>query len=274
MSEMVCYIPSYNDSQLVRESLASVADWDVVISDNASDEPHRAALAALAGPRVSVIRHETSLGRVGNWKSCVRHFVDSGRQWMKFLCAGDRHKPGSRAIYERGMARFPDARYIVGRIENVWPEGSTFWALTEDYQLVPRENSLWACAMYGNVYHGLIAPAIHADALQGGFSFGEQMLSYCADMFFLAGVARQTPTLYVPEVVAEFVVSHRKNFSEGHHSLGHYMEEGLVRLRAAEWFCELTGDQPRKTRLIDQVRAYLNEGLAKLADENSGTSPA
>jgi glycosyltransferase involved in cell wall biosynthesis len=264
MSEMVCYIPSFNDSDLVRQSLATLDDWDVVISDNASDEPHRVALAALASDRVRVVRQPTPLGRVGNWKACVEHFRASGRSWMKFLCAGDRHKPGSQAMFLRGIERFPQARFLVGRIENVWPQGSTYWALTEDYRLVPPADSLRACAMYGNVFHGLIAGAIHADALGGGFGFGEDTLSYCADMMFLAHIARHNDTLYVPEIVAEFIVANRKNFSAGHESIGHLVEESLVRLRAAEWQFELTRDEPTREQLKQQVMAYLREGLQRL----------
>jgi glycosyltransferase involved in cell wall biosynthesis len=74
MSDLVCYIPSYNDSDWVKESLASIADWDVVIADNASDEPHRSALERLAGPRVRILRHEKSLGRVGNWRRASSTF--------------------------------------------------------------------------------------------------------------------------------------------------------------------------------------------------------
>jgi hypothetical protein len=163
------------------------------------------------------------------------------------------------------MARFPEARFIVGRIENVWPEGSTYWALTDDYQLVPPANSLRACALYGNVFHGLIAPAIHADALRDGFIFGEEVLSYCADMAFLAHLARRTSTLYVPEIVADFVVAHRKNFNAGQDSIVHLVEESVVRLRAAEWFFEITQDQPTRDFLLQQVTAYVREGLERLS---------
>src|SRR5262245_37958085 len=115
MADLVCYIPSYNDSDWVRESLASVPDWDVVISDNASSPEHRAALAALASPRVRIGRHEASLGRVGNWRFCVEHFIHSGASWMKFLFAGDRHKPNSCAMFRAAVERHPSARFIVPR---------------------------------------------------------------------------------------------------------------------------------------------------------------
>lgn len=35
MIRFVCYIPSYNDSELVAQFLAIVPEWGVVISDNA-----------------------------------------------------------------------------------------------------------------------------------------------------------------------------------------------------------------------------------------------
>jgi len=113
MDRIVLYIPSYDDSELVQQSLATVPDWDVIISDNASAEPHRAALARLAGERVQVIHQEKQLGRVGNWKFCVRHFVESGAGWMKFLPAGDRHKSDSLAICQRALAQHPDARFVI-----------------------------------------------------------------------------------------------------------------------------------------------------------------
>lgn len=121
MPELVCYIPSYNDSELVSESLSSCIDWDVVISDNASDEPHRSKLAAMAGPRVQVIRQPNSLGRVGNWKFCVDHFLASGRSWLKLLCAGDVHKSDATAVLTRAIQRHPQARFIVSESMSFGP---------------------------------------------------------------------------------------------------------------------------------------------------------
>jgi hypothetical protein len=266
MSQLVCYIPSFNDSDLVSQSLASSRDWNVVISDNASDEPHARALAALAGDRVKVIRHQKNLGRVGNWKLCVNHFIESGATWMKFLLAGDRHKPGAVGAFERAMAEHPAERIIIGRVECYLADGQVVVRPTDEpvlARVLPHE-AMYQVALNGNVFFGLQAPLIHVDALRDGFQFGEGILSYCADLLFLMSIAEKLPCLYIPEVIAEFVAQHRKHFSAGQQSLEHYVEEGLMRLRAADYYMELTGDRQERNRLVASIRSWMAEGLARL----------
>ena len=198
MSRIVCYIPSYNDSERAAESLATCADWDVVISDNASDEPHRSRLAALAGERVQVIRHERQLGRVGNWKFCVEHFRTSDATWMKFLSAGDRHLPETLDVFRRAIARYPDARFFLGQIYHVRATGRTLWKLTEQPMILPPVDAMEATARHGNIFHSLIAPLVHVDLVREGASFGEDILSYCADLLYLMSVARRRRPISCP----------------------------------------------------------------------------
>jgi hypothetical protein len=261
MSEFVCYLPSYNDSELLRESLASCGEWNVVISDNASSEPHRSALAALASDRVRVIRHETSLGRVGNWKFCVRHFIESGALWMKFLLSGDRHKPDALGIFRRALACYPQARFIVPRIENVLPQGRETWGPTDVPGFVLPADAMAAVATSGNPFHGLLAPLIHVEMVRDGFDFGEGVLSFCADLRFLMEIARKTRPLFLVDVIGEFVAANRRHFRVGYGGLEHILEEGLMRLRAADAFLALSGDQQRRDELVRQVRTWLLESL-------------
>jgi glycosyltransferase involved in cell wall biosynthesis len=270
MADLVCYIPSYNDSEWVRESLASLADWQVVISDNASCEPHREALRALAGGRVKVIRQEKSLGRVGNWQFCIDHFIHSGARWMKFLCAGDRHKPNSRDIFLRAIQRHPSARHIVPRIDNVWPHGRETWSMTSKEGLVSPQNIMAAIAEFGNVFHGLIAPLFHVDAVKNGFTFGEETMDFCADLMFSMNLARHAPTLYVTEVSAEFIAARRKSMQAGLYTLEHLLEEGLMRLRAADTFFELSGDYDRRNRLLAGIASWMREGLNQPLERLTG----
>ena len=261
MSDLVCYIPSYNDSDWVRESLASIPDWDVVISDNGSDEPHRSALVDLAGPRVRVVRHEKSLGRVGNWRACVEHFLASGADWMKFLMAGDLHMPDSSAIFRRALQRNPTVRHIVPRIENVWPHGRKLWCVTGREGFVSPQNAMAGVAGQGNIFHGLSAPLVHVDAVKDGFTFGEPTLSFCADMMFSMNIAMHTPTLYITEVTAEFISARRRNMQRGIYTLEHFLEEGLLRLRAADAFEKLTRDRLRRNQLLAGIVSWLQMGL-------------
>lgn len=273
MADLVCYIPSSNDSDWVRESLATLPDWDVVVSDNGSSAPHRDALCALAGPRVQVIRHEKSLGRVGNWRFCVEHFIRSGGEWMKFLCAGDRHKPDSCRIFRRAIERFPGVRHIVPRIDNIWPHGTDRWSVTSKEGVAPPHHVMAAIAESGNVFHGLIAPLVHVDAVKEGFTFGEDSLTFCADLMFSMHVARQTPTLYLTDVAAEFIGARRKGMQAGLATLEHFLEEGLVRLHAADAYFDLTGDRTRRNQLVARVMSWVQQGLNQPLDRLTGETP-
>jgi Glycosyl transferase family 2 len=271
MSRLVCYIPSYNDSDLARESVASSPDWDVVISDNASAEPHRSALAALAGERVQVIRQEESLGRVGNWKFCVEHFRQSGREWMKFLSAGDLHTPNSCDLFRRAIDRFPEIRCIVPRIEIVRSDRRGVFMPTDRECVLSPAQLMVVIVEHGNIFQSLTAPLIHADTLTGGFSFGEPLLSFSADLFFMIGIARRWPAAFITDVTAEFHIERRKGYQAGAFTLEHYLEACLVRLRAGDAFLELTGDRPRRTKLLEHVVRGLHEcvtvPLEKLAGD-------
>lgn len=272
MSRLVCYIPSYNDSPFVAESLSSSPDWEVVISDNASDEPHRSALAALASPRVQVVRQEKSLGRVGNWKFCVEHFIASRAQWMKLLSAGDLHKAGSCDIFRRAIDRCPQAGCIVPRVENVWPHQRFVFQLTNQETLMRPAELMQAMVTYGNIFHSGTAPLFHLDTVKDGFSFGEGALSFCADMMFMLGIARKSSVLFIAEVAVEFIAERRKNMQAGINTLEHYLEEALVRLRAADAYLALTGDRQRRNQMlasiVDMVRTDTSEPLDKLTGDS------
>ncbi|MGD9720841.1 MAG: glycosyltransferase [Pirellulales bacterium] len=273
MSRLVCYLPSYNDSELVAQSLATVPDWDVVISDNASDPAHAAALDRLAGPRVQIIHQPRQLGRVGNWRFCVEHFLSGGAggaSWMKFLLAGDRHKPDSLAICERAIAQYPDIRSFVFNVEIHGPDGIAPWSAATGPLRLSSDQSLLQVVQRGNVFYGLLAALFHADTVRGGFSFGADILSYCADMFFQARIARRWPTLFYPEVVAEFVAAHRKMYSVSQFSLEHLVEEVLVKLRAADDYAALTGDRQSREQMAALLAGWLRGGLEQSPEKLIG----
>lgn len=274
MSRIVCYIPSYNDSERAAESLATCADWDVVISDNASDEPHRSRLAALAGDRVQLIRHERQLGRVGNWKFCVEHFRNSDATWMKFLSAGDRHLPETLDVFRRAIARFPEARFFMGQIYHVRPAGRQLWKLNDQVVILPPVDAMEATARHGNIFHSLIAPLVHIDLVRDGASFGEDILSFCADLLYLMSVARRAPTYFLPEPVAEMMLEYRKTLQAKKNTLESCLEEALCRVRAADAVGELTGDRARRDALIEQSTELMHEAIERLRQPAAAPSTA
>jgi hypothetical protein len=254
VDRIICYIPSYNDSQLVAHSLATVPDWQVVVSDNASSAPHAAALDRLASKRVRVIHQPRQLGRVGNWKFCVEHFIASGAGWMKFLPAGDRHKPGSLDACRQTLSSLGNARFVITNVEFVEDQIRQTSIVAPNVVVLSSQQAMMETIRQGNIFFGLLAALIHVEAVRDGFSFAHDVLSYCADMYFLLGIARRTPTVFSPTVVSEFVAEHRKVFQAGQQSLEHALEGALVRLRAVDYYAELTGDRRNRDELVSLVR--------------------
>jgi hypothetical protein len=217
----------------------------------------------VASDRVRVIHQEKQLGRVGNWKFCVSHFVDSGAAWMKFLPAGDRHKPDSLAICRRALAERPEARFMLVNVELVCPDRREPWTTARTTMLLTPAQAMREVAERGNVFHSLQAALVHVDAVRGGFAFGEDTLSYCADLLFLMNIARRHTTYYYPELVTEFVVENRRTFKVGQFTLAHFVEEAHVRMQATEHYQQLTGDRPGRDRLLALVAQWLRQGLAQ-----------
>ena len=265
MTDFTLYIPSYNDSELVAQTLASSLDWNVVISDNCSDERHRKALAAMAGAHVQVIHQTRQLGRVGNWRFCLEHFVNSDAQWFKLLGAGDRHAPGALSALRHIAAGLPDARSLIGAVEMIDGSERRLWKMGDKdaIECAAPAVALRNAAQHGNIFFGLNAHAVHRDALAGGFDLAEGLMSYCADFLFAVQVARRVDTYFLPVTVAQMVIEHRKTYSAKRNSLEALLEEMLVRHRAAEWLAEATGDTLERDQLIKELGLWLESQLAQ-----------
>jgi len=88
----VC-IPTYNYGQYIGAAIDSVLgqtlqDFEIVISDNASDDDTESIVAGYAArdPRIRYLRNQTNLGMVANWNRCLE--LAAG-EYVKFLCADD-----------------------------------------------------------------------------------------------------------------------------------------------------------------------------------------
>lgn len=69
-------IPTFNRSRLLRSclesALAQVCDsFEVVVSDNASEDDTAEMLAACSDPRLRVLKQSKNIGPVPNWNACV-----------------------------------------------------------------------------------------------------------------------------------------------------------------------------------------------------------
>jgi GT2 family glycosyltransferase len=69
-------VPVYNGSRFLRQALASVlaqslADFDLLVVDDASEDDGAAIVAAITDPRLRFVRNPERLGLVGNWNRCL-----------------------------------------------------------------------------------------------------------------------------------------------------------------------------------------------------------
>ncbi len=77
MPRVTVVIPTFNRQAMLLEAVQSAlaqryGSFEVLVSDNASEDGTREAMAAFAAdPRFRYVRNATNLGMVGNWRSAV-----------------------------------------------------------------------------------------------------------------------------------------------------------------------------------------------------------
>jgi hypothetical protein len=169
--------------------------------------------------------------------------------WFKFLAAGDRLAQQAAQRFETISATYPDAKLIVSGVRHVMPEGSKNWLRESVPAQYAPEMSMAGAALRGNIWHSLSAMWIRRDALEDGFDFAEGALSFASDMLFAADLSRRMPTLFVPDILVERVLKHRKTFTAKVDSTEAISEEATVRYRCADWLYELVGDKGRYERM-------------------------
>jgi hypothetical protein len=89
-------------------------------------------------------------------------------------------------------------------------------------------------------------------------------------MMFSTTIAMHTPTLYITEVTSEFIAARRQSMQRGVYTLGHFLEEGLVRLRAADVFEKLTGDRPRRNQFVSTIVNWLQVCVSQTLEKLAG----
>lgn len=91
MPELSICIPTYNYARFLPQAIESVMrqgldDFEIVISDNASQDDTEAVVKAVNSGNIRYFRNETNLGPHENSRRCLAH---AQGQYIKFLCADD-----------------------------------------------------------------------------------------------------------------------------------------------------------------------------------------
>ena len=84
-------IPTYNSALFLKEAIESVMrqgleDFEIVVSDNASDDDTEGMIGRLANPHLRYVRSERNLGASANLARCLQ--LAQG-EYVKVLCADD-----------------------------------------------------------------------------------------------------------------------------------------------------------------------------------------
>ncbi len=252
------YIPSYNNSAQVCESVASCpAGLPITISDNHSEPEHRRVLEGLR-PRCDVVFHSANQGRVENWAFCVRHFVEQtergGPVWMKWLFAGDTLTPDITRLLEQALRGYPTARLVIAEHDMADETGRKRWRTLEGTQLTEPARALRLAAATGNWFGPPLAHFVHRDAVAPGFDFGD--LPWSADFRFCLTIAAAFPVLYLAQNVGVFHKRHRNYYAAHANSAQMVVEEAVVRIEAARQYKTLTGDTTGFNTLLEQINEF------------------
>jgi len=153
----VC-IPTYNRACFLRHALASVlvqerADFEVVVSDNASTDNTSEVVRALADPRVRYYRNARNLGPIGNGRRCQELAVG---EYLTFLFDDDVMMAGNLARKTALLDQHPSVGMVHSRgvfideqgailsrpwlapytEDRIWPVGGFFRDLINSNNLV------------------------------------------------------------------------------------------------------------------------------------------
>ncbi len=269
--KIVCYVPSYNDSDAVRLSVESAGELPCVVSDNASEPEHALHLSRLADERdgrVTLVRQPRNLGRLGNWDFCVRHFLQSDAKWLKWLFAGDVLVSNARETLERTITAYPAARMIAGAFVLVERGQRTTWRQYVETRLLEPREAMRRAAEGGNWFGPPIAYCVHREALERGFDFGG--LAWAGDFCFAVDVASRYPTVHLAESTGEFHADRRNFFNQQENRTEALLEEAVVRLRAARHYARLNGDTRDGQRFVRRIERLVEGRLLVLSAVRCG----
>ena len=249
------YIPIYNNAVWC-ENFSPLPGFCYVASDNASIDGSGDILRSKG---VEVIKQPTNLGRIGNWKFCVAHFINSDATWMKWLFAGDELLPDIYKKLERAINANPQARLIVGEYEIVEKGLNSHWKMFSETRLILPEEAMYLAAERGNWFGSPIGHCIHREAFINGFDFGN--LEWIADMQFCVGIAVNYPVLYLTEILGKFHMAERKYYMAHIQSVFSCVEGALVRRDAAERYRKLTGNDDKFHELMKLIEKNIETSL-------------
>ncbi|MGZ8474921.1 MAG: glycosyltransferase family 2 protein [Candidatus Limnocylindria bacterium] len=221
-AELSIFIPVYNDARWLPAAIESVlaqdhAEWELVIGDNASDEP----IAELVeGYRDHRIRYRRFERHVGIYENFNRTAALTRHPWIQVLCADDRLRPGCLTRISAAIDAWPSSgsrealAMVLTACRRVDADGRpadrTWYGSKPILDLRPGvyDASSWLSAHVAdgwppwNVGSVAVARSVMEDS--GGFFRPEVGLS--SDLELSLRAAAYGPVVYIDEPLLDFTV--------------------------------------------------------------------
>jgi glycosyltransferase involved in cell wall biosynthesis len=237
--QVVVAIPAYNAAAIIDATLESLeAQTDhafcVLVSDNASTDGTASVVEAFARRSripVTLVHHDVSLGRLGNWTFCLEHAQAERAEWLKWLFAGDQLAPGAIADLRTLAAEHGDVGLIVTDYQ-VEDHGTRARrrALPGAARLTPAQ-ALEQFALAGNWFGAPLGQMYHRRGFEDA-EIGD--LGWVADCRLALEASRRHPVLYAPIDVGVFDSAHRRYHGATRGTVAAVAEECIVRHRAVD----------------------------------------
>lgn len=133
-------IPYLHNPDYLREAVRSVfaqtiTDWQLIVVDDASDEPPQLDADTLADPRFTVVRNQRRLGLGANWNRCVSL---APTPLVSLLHADDRLTPCYGAAVVAAADRWPTAAAVFTAVNVIGPTGERTTTLADQAKRLAR----------------------------------------------------------------------------------------------------------------------------------------
>jgi glycosyltransferase involved in cell wall biosynthesis len=205
-------MPAYNGADHIAAALRSVldqsiADIEVVVVDDASDDATADVAGAIEDPRLRVIRNERRLGPEGNWN---RALGEARADLVKVMAQDDLLYPGCLEAQVAALQAHPEASFSAVRRDIIDTAGRALVAgrgLPAMRGVVDRATALRRMSRAGtNVFGEGAAVLLRRDAAQacGGF---RAVRPYVIDLDLWVRLLAWGPMVAVDATLAAFRVS-------------------------------------------------------------------
>jgi len=259
------YIPLRNGGDWC-ETVTLPAGFNYVALDNQSTD---GSADVLRQRGVDVRQTHELLGRLENWTATVRDFLAGPHDWLKWLFVADELFPDAHENLRQAIDAYPQARlivcdYFVDNAAGRWP-----WPNLGETRLIQPAEAMALAVERGNWFGAPLAHCVHREALSHGFDFGD--LPWVADWRLCLEIAARHPVLYLKQPVGVFDTARHGYHTLNELSLSASLEEGLMRVLAAQHYLRLTGDSTGHQHLLQFAEQSTLQSILKRASQRGIT---